>query len=142
MLRQVKGLKGSVGRVHSSLIISTVMSYPTVRLRDVVPRPRYMTSWDRIKHTKIHLFTEMIAEMVLYFYDASQVQLTTCRAQLGVFLYVYAGWPSFFVPEEPVVPNNLPCHRCRSYSWFRCRNFHISTNRLSVHVSILSDIGS
>ncbi|KAH0833437.1 aquaporin-like protein [Lanmaoa asiatica] len=52
------------------------MSYPTVRLRDVAPRPRYMASWDRVKHTKLHLFTEMVAEM------------------LGVFLYVYAGWPS------------------------------------------------
>ncbi|KAH0833310.1 aquaporin-like protein [Lanmaoa asiatica] len=50
------------------------MSYPTVRLRDVAPRPRYMTSWDRVKHTKIHLFTQMAAEM------------------LGAFIYVYAGW--------------------------------------------------
>ncbi|KAH0833311.1 aquaporin-like protein [Lanmaoa asiatica] len=59
------------------------MSYPTVRLRDIAPRPRYMTSWERVKHTKIHLFIEMAAEM------------------LGVFLYVYAGWPTvFFVPRR------------------------------------------
>ncbi|KAI9566779.1 aquaporin-like protein [Boletus coccyginus] len=49
------------------------MSYPIVHLRDVSPQPRYMTHWESIKHTKIHLFTEMVAEMI------------------GVFLYVYAG---------------------------------------------------
>ncbi|KAF8554379.1 aquaporin-like protein [Imleria badia] len=49
------------------------MSYPTVRLRDLSSQPRYMTYWERVKHTKIHLFTELVAEM------------------LGVFLYVYAG---------------------------------------------------
>ncbi|KAG8213007.1 aquaporin-like protein [Butyriboletus roseoflavus] len=53
------------------------MSYPTVRLRDIAPRPRYMTSWERVKHARIHLFTQMVAEMVLYSYDMpSQIQLT------------------------------------------------------------------
>ncbi|KAF8135054.1 aquaporin-like protein [Boletus edulis] len=51
------------------------MSYPTVqvRLRDVSSTPRYMTYWERVKYTKIHVLTELVAEM------------------LGVFLYVYAG---------------------------------------------------
>ncbi|KAH7908460.1 aquaporin-like protein [Hygrophoropsis aurantiaca] len=49
------------------------MSQPTVYLRDISPRPRFMTSWERYKHHEAHWLVEMVAEM------------------LGVFLYVYAG---------------------------------------------------
>ncbi|KAG9315326.1 aquaporin-like protein [Chiua virens] len=44
-----------------------------VRLRDVAPQPRYMATWERVKHGKVHFCTQMLAEM------------------LGAFLYVYAG---------------------------------------------------
>ncbi|KIJ62804.1 hypothetical protein HYDPIDRAFT_93618 [Hydnomerulius pinastri MD-312] len=49
------------------------MAYPTIHLRDVAPPPRFMTSWERLRHKEAHWLVEMIAEM------------------FGVFLYVYAG---------------------------------------------------
>ncbi|KAG8213008.1 hypothetical protein J3R82DRAFT_11396 [Butyriboletus roseoflavus] len=85
------------------------MSYPTVRLRDVVPRPRYMTSWERVKHTKIYLSAEMVAETVLYFYDdmPTQAQLTTSlRTAWCVFLRLR--WLAELLhPNECVIPKTL-----------------------------------
>ncbi|KIJ14327.1 hypothetical protein PAXINDRAFT_116460 [Paxillus involutus ATCC 200175] len=49
------------------------MTYPTVYLRDIAPPPRFMASWERLKHKEAHWLVEMVAEM------------------LGVFLFVYAG---------------------------------------------------
>ncbi|OAX43165.1 aquaporin-like protein [Rhizopogon vinicolor AM-OR11-026] len=44
-----------------------------LRLSDVEPKPRWMTSWEKLKHKEAHWFVEMVAEM------------------LGAFLLVYAG---------------------------------------------------
>ncbi|KAJ8585750.1 aquaporin-like protein [Rhizopogon salebrosus TDB-379] len=49
------------------------MAPTTIRLSDVEPKPRWMTSWERLKHKEAHWLVEMVAEM------------------LGVALYVYAG---------------------------------------------------
>ncbi|KAF9238482.1 aquaporin-like protein [Melanogaster broomeanus] len=49
------------------------MAHPTVHLRDVAPQPRFMASWERLRHKEAHWLVEMIAEM------------------FGVFLYVYSG---------------------------------------------------
>ncbi|OJA07799.1 hypothetical protein AZE42_03413 [Rhizopogon vesiculosus] len=50
------------------------LSATHLRLSDVEPKPRWMTSWEKLKHKEAHWFVEMVAEM----------------ACLGVFLYVYA----------------------------------------------------
>ncbi|EGO24809.1 hypothetical protein SERLADRAFT_438411 [Serpula lacrymans var. lacrymans S7.9] len=49
------------------------MSSPTVYLRDIESRPRFMTTWERYKHREAHWLAESVGEM------------------LGVFFYVYAG---------------------------------------------------
>ncbi|KAG1835031.1 aquaporin-like protein [Suillus variegatus] len=51
----------------------TAMSHSKVYLSDIAPRPRWMTSWERLKHKEAHWLVEIVAEM------------------MGVFLYVYAG---------------------------------------------------
>ena len=83
------------------------MSYPTVRLRDVSSRPRYMTYWERVKHTKIHLFTEMVAEMVSHSSDIlSQMQLTTwVRTAWRIFIRL-RGLAELLRSEEHTIPNN------------------------------------
>ncbi|KAG1905496.1 aquaporin-like protein [Suillus fuscotomentosus] len=52
---------------------ATAMSHSKVYLSDIAPRPRWMTSWERLKHKEAHWLVEIVAEM------------------MGVFLYVYAG---------------------------------------------------
>lgn len=49
------------------------MSSSKIILSDIAQRPRWMTSWERLKHKELHWLTEVVAEM------------------MGVFLYVYAG---------------------------------------------------
>lgn len=49
------------------------MSHSKIHLSDIAQRPRWMTSWERLKHKEAHWFVEMAAEM------------------FGVFLYVYCG---------------------------------------------------
>ncbi|KAG2347741.1 aquaporin-like protein [Suillus weaverae] len=49
------------------------MTPSKIYLSDIAPRPRWMTSWERLKHKEVHWFMEVVAEM------------------MGVFLYVYCG---------------------------------------------------
>ncbi|KAG2367832.1 aquaporin-like protein [Suillus spraguei] len=49
------------------------MSDSKIYLSAIAPRPRWMTSWERLKHKELHWLVELVAEM------------------MGVFLYVYAG---------------------------------------------------
>ncbi|KAG1747223.1 aquaporin-like protein [Suillus paluster] len=49
------------------------MSPSKIHLSEIATRPRWMTSWERLRHKEAHWLVEMIAEM------------------MGVFLYVYAG---------------------------------------------------
>lgn len=51
----------------------TAMSDSKIYLSAIAPRPRWMTSWERLKHKELHWLVELVAEM------------------MGVFLYVYAG---------------------------------------------------
>jgi hypothetical protein len=39
------------------------MAPTTIRLSDVEPKPRWMTSWERLKHKEAHWLVEMVAEM-------------------------------------------------------------------------------
>jgi len=83
------------------------MSYPIVHLRDVSSQPRYMIHWESVKHTKIHLFTEMVAEMVPHSYDIfSQMQLTTwLRTDWRISIRL-CGLAEFLHSEERILPNN------------------------------------
>ena len=84
-----------------------MMSYPTVRLRDISPRPRYMTYWEKVKHTEIHLFTEMVAEMVLHPYDIlSQMQLTTWLHTAWRIHICLRGFAELLRSEEYIIANN------------------------------------
>ncbi|KAG0706809.1 aquaporin-like protein [Suillus ampliporus] len=49
------------------------MPSSTIPLSKIAPRPRWMTSWERLRHKEAHWLVEMIAEM------------------FGVFFYLYAG---------------------------------------------------
>lgn len=40
------------------------MSHSKIHLSDIAQRPRWMTSWERLKHKEAHWFVEMAAEMV------------------------------------------------------------------------------
>ena len=101
-----------------------------------------MTSWERVKHTKIHLFTQLVAEAVLYFYDVpSHMQLTIwLRTAWCIFLRLR--WLAELRPEECIFPKYSLCRRCRIHSCFRCRKSHISTYGLSVNISIMCNVGS
>lgn len=84
------------------------MSYPTVRLRDVIPRPRYVTSWERVKHNKVYLVAELAAEMVLYFNDMpSHMQLTTSLHTAWCVFIRLRGLAGLLCQTECVIPNNL-----------------------------------
>ncbi|KAG2157866.1 aquaporin-like protein [Suillus bovinus] len=70
------------------------MSHPKIHLSDIAPKPRWMTSWERLKHKKeAHWLMEIVAEM------------------LGVFLYVYAGLgaTAAFVVGSLTGTNGLGC---------------------------------
>lgn len=65
------------------------MSYPTVRLRDVSSPPRYMTHWERAKYTiHLHLFTELVAEMVLFLWHAF-LHATHMAVYSSVYFYTF-----------------------------------------------------
>lgn len=81
-----------------------------------------MAHWDRLKHAKFHLLTEMVAEMVSHSYDifASDVteELTMDRL-VHLYTFTQVGRASSF--RGAYVLNVWLCHRCRSHSCFHCR---------------------
>lgn len=97
-----------------------------------------MTYWERVKHTKIHLFTELVAEMVSYQYLLYLLSETTDYLYTFSLAYFYTftrvSLASSF--EEDIVSNNRLSRRRRVHSCFRYRGSHIPTNRLSVYASI------
>ncbi|KAG2147571.1 aquaporin-like protein [Suillus clintonianus] len=77
------------------------MSPSKIHLSEIAPRPRWMTSWERLKHKEAHWLVEMIAEMV------------------GVFLYVYSGLgaTAAFVLGTQIGSNGLGCKsHCSLYT--------------------------
>jgi len=49
-----------------TLIVPT-MSASAIHLSDIVPKPRWKTSWERLKYKEAHWFVEMVAEMARVF---------------------------------------------------------------------------
>ena len=87
--------KDRVALRHPPLTVSTAMSHPTVRKRDIAPRPRYMVSWERFKRTRIHLLTEMVAEMACYSFTNTTDDLTV-RSLVPFFTFTQVGRVSSF----------------------------------------------
>lgn len=108
------------------------MSYPIVRQRDVVPRLRHLTSWERVRHSTAHLrlLTEMVAELVSDLRAMfSHIPLTTW---LGIdwCIFLCLRWFVVSFPFEYIVYDKSS--RRRSHRRLCRGEPHISTTWLSV----------